>query len=179
MTVEEAYQSYRGGLLRYAVSISHSHEDGEDLVQKVFLRFIHAVRHEAIDEPKHWLIHSLRNLFIDHIKARRVRLKHGITEMPDVGDIDILITASYKEEFDETIFRDRRRALVRNSVKHLTAKQRQCIVLRGNGLTLLEISEKTGMDLRRVAEAISRAVPHIRQAVKEAETLPHKRRRKK
>lgn len=67
------YNSYKRDVFYYAYNITRNHEDAEDIVQDVFLRFFVLNECEEIAYPKGWLSKAVRNRALN---VKRDRKQH-------------------------------------------------------------------------------------------------------
>lgn len=74
LSLDELYQAFENGLRRYAASLARDADKANDLVQDTFLR---AMAHLSLlgqlnsFQRKAWLYRTLKNRFIDEVRARR------------------------------------------------------------------------------------------------------------
>lgn len=71
--VNDIYLSYRKNLLRAVSRIVPPHEV-EDVVQETYVRLCQVENPENIQNPKSYLLRTVRNLALDHIKRAEHRL---------------------------------------------------------------------------------------------------------
>lgn len=157
-------EALRRPLWRYACHACGNAADADDLVQDVFMRCLTAVaRGVVIEDLRHWVFVAAKRLSIDRGKTRAHRARHltpnGITEAMAYA------IADGSMPLDEQICQQERTIRMREAVAALTPMQRRCIQLRANGLVLREIACALDSDVRRVSEAIARAVPHLQRAL--------------
>lgn len=149
-------------VFRYLAYSCRDARDAEEITQETFLRLYRSLeRSETIGNVRHWVFKVARNLMLDRIKhlGRQAR---RVCEMPeDVHDI----VRCPRPSPEDVMIEEARRTQLRAAVDSLTPLQRDCIHLRSQGLRLREIGDILKMDLRRVAEALNRAVTTLQKAL--------------
>jgi RNA polymerase sigma-70 factor, ECF subfamily len=153
--VELHFAELSDAIFRYLVFAIRDASDAEELTQEAFIRLYRELaRGQTIVNVRQWIFKVSRNLMLDHLKSVR-RHARRIGEMPEhVEDIARCLGKTPEEALLETSRMER----LGMAMKNLTPTQRECVELRSRGLRLREIGEVLDMDLRRVAEALSRAV---------------------
>lgn len=149
-------------VFRYLAFGCRDASDAEELTQETFLRLYRELsRGGTVTNVRHWIFKVARNLMLDHAKSRR-RHAHRLCELPEGVEE---IARSGAESPEEKLIADARREMVRTALRGLTDRQRECIHLRSQGLRLREIGDILGMDPRRVAEALNRAVTALQRTL--------------
>jgi RNA polymerase sigma-70 factor, ECF subfamily len=154
------YRTYGSELYGFAVSALGDRGQAEELVQEVFTRvWRHA---ESFDPEKAsfrtWLYGIARNAIID--LKRRQSVRPALAMHPD--------TEEERGEVDDSFERALLRWQVGSALERLTPEHRQVIRLSHfQGLTLREISERTGIPLGTVKSRTSYALRGLRLALEE------------
>jgi RNA polymerase sigma-70 factor, ECF subfamily len=153
------YRTYGSELYGFAVSCLGDRGQAEELVQEVFTRvWRHA---ESFDPDKAsfrtWLYGIARNAIIDLKRRQSVRPPLAArAESEDAGALD--------DSFERALLRWQ----VGAALERLTPEHRQVIRLAHfQGLTLREISERTGIPLGTVKSRTSYALRGLRLALEE------------
>jgi RNA polymerase sigma-70 factor, ECF subfamily len=100
-------------LFRYAVTLSHDRTTAEDLVQETYLRALPAVRKlKTNSNVKSWLFTILRNLWLNHLRRRRVTLPADdfgespeLAQPPEQGPFALHVSGIEREQVREAIAR--------------------------------------------------------------------------
>jgi RNA polymerase sigma-70 factor, ECF subfamily len=143
---EELVRQYDRAVLRLAVPLTGSHEDGQDIYQEAFLRaYINLARFRFECSFYTWIYRIVTNLCLDHLRKKRSRGR------------DLTTAASPEGEQEDVLDRmpDRRPGA---SPEHSFAGRelRQCIVSALSQLSprermVFELKHYHGMRLRTVA----------------------------
>jgi RNA polymerase sigma-70 factor (ECF subfamily) len=153
------YRTYGSELYGFAVSCLGDRGQAEELVQEVFTR---VWRHAGSFDPdkasfRTWLYGIARNAIIDLKRRQAVRpalAAHPVDE--EQGSID--------DSFERALLRWQ----VGAALERLTPEHRQVIRLAHfQGLTLREISERTGVPLGTIKSRTSYALRGLRLALEE------------
>lgn len=168
--IAAAWSECAQGLLRYASF--HTRQDPQDLVQDVFFRFTRELqRGVVIENAHHWMFRVARNLAIDRAKRFKRRAPRECELSHEMCDV----IADPRPTPEQSLVAATRAAQVRRAVEGLTPLQQRCVQLRAEGYMLREIAELLDSDIRRVAEAIQRAVRNIQKAVEAPTTRAARR----
>jgi len=149
---------YLDGLYGYAMALTRNASDAEDLVQETCLRAIPKLGSLRADSNlKGWLFTILRNIWLNHLRQRRVA---SITEL-DVDENIADFAADPSESPYSSYVSGFERDSVRAAIQRLPAVSREIILLREyEELSYQEIAEildcRPGTVMSRLARARSR-----------------------
>src|SRR6184192_486786 len=89
---EELVRQYDRAVLRLAVHLTGSEEDGQDIYQEAFLRaYIHLARFRFECSFYTWIYRIATNLCLDHLRRKRARgYEFTITNSPDGEEYQLL-----------------------------------------------------------------------------------------
>ena len=73
-----------GSLRRFALSITGSPDDADDVVQSTIERVLN--KGLPVEAPKPWLIKVCKNIWIDELRKRRIRNHEEFTDDRDDGE---------------------------------------------------------------------------------------------
>jgi RNA polymerase sigma-70 factor (ECF subfamily) len=154
------YRTYGSELYGFAVSCLGDRGQAEELVQEVFTR---VWRHAKSFDPdkasfRTWLYGIARNAIID--LKRRQSVRPALAAHPEDDD--------QRGAVDDSFERALLKWQVASALERLTPEHRQVIRLAHfQGLTLREISERTGIPLGTVKSRTSYALRGLRLALEE------------
>ena len=157
--VEPAVIEHIDGLYRYALALTRSRSETEDLVQETYVRAFAAIgRLRADSNVKSWLFTILRNIFFNQL--RRQRTTH-LVEMDDQeGVMDIAETG--KDPYALYVSRMEREQ-VREAIRQLPLDFREVILLREfEDLSYQEIAAILGCPAGTVMSRLARARARLR-----------------
>jgi RNA polymerase sigma-70 factor (ECF subfamily) len=163
-TLRALYRQYGGELYGFAVNSLGDRGLAEELVQDVFTRvWRHADQYDPAKASfRTWLYGIARNAVIDFNRRRSVRPSLAAHE--SIGED--------KEPFD-SIEQAVTRWQVAAALERLTPEHREVIRLAHfQGLTLREVSERTGLPLGTVKSRASYALRGLRLALEEMGVRP-------
>ena len=159
--VSEAMATLKPALLAYLGRACRHEADAEEIAQVVFLRLYQVLLSGAvIVDVRHWVFHVARNLVIDRSKRLKVRAPREC----ELSEAIVDVVPDAQETPEALLLVKARTKCIRAVVAALPRIQRRCLTLRAEGLMLREIGDRLGMDVRRVDEAIDRAVTNLRRA---------------
>ncbi len=155
------FDLYRERLLRYLLGFGLPVQDGEEIVQEVFLAlFQHLRKGKSRENLRGWVFRVAHNLGL----KRRAAM--GRTEAVD-ATIEMMIEALIDPEPNPeaqcaTNQQQRRLEAVLNA---LPEQDRRCLALRAEGLRYREIGEVLNMSLGAVSISLSRSLARMTRVV--------------
>jgi len=149
-------------LYRFAVSLTRSPPDAEDLVQEAALRAYRGIEKLRGADARAWLLAIVRNC---HFTARALEKKRPSGQVSGVGDeeiMDALIEPSPDPE-SASLTEEQRRAVGRSLAK-LSREHREVLVLRElEELSYRDIAAVTGVPIGTVMSRLARARTALRE----------------
>jgi RNA polymerase sigma-70 factor, ECF subfamily len=156
------FKEYRNPLLRYVLAFGIRPDDGEDIVQDVFL-FLH--RHIQLGRSRHnlrgWIFRVAHNLALKRHNANRRYLAATALQKDEAKSAPQLDPALNPEEHLATNRRQQRLLAVMGA---LPKQDRLCLYLRAEGLRYREIANVLGMSLGAVSVSLTRSLERIGRA---------------
>ena len=153
--VNEIYMSVRKNLLRAVSRIVPPHEI-EDVVQETYVRLCQVSNVDEIRNPRSYLLKTVRNLALDHVKRAEHRLSVRWDAAPEQG-----YTAS-NPEADDVFQQSAAREEFANfceAVRQLPAQCRRVFVLKKvYGYSQREIATELGLSESTVEKHVSLGV---------------------
>ena len=125
-SITEVYLSLRKNLLRAVSRIVPPHEI-EDVVQETYVRLCQVGNVEEIRNPRSYMLKTVRNLALDHIKRAEHRLSVRWDEDPEQGYTGANVNAD--DVFQQSVAREEF-AHFCEAVRHLPAQCRRVFVLK-------------------------------------------------
>ena len=152
------------GLHRYLQSRGLSADAADDVVQDTFLAlYRHLCLGRARGNLRGWIFEVGRRLGTKH-QARIVRRRHlEVSWEPAI----IETALDPRESAEHEMAANQRRQRLRRVVRALPDRDRQCLLLRAEGLQYREIARTLGLSLGGVAKALARAFSRIANSERE------------
>ena len=157
---------FSGMVYATAVQVLHNHEDAEDCTQEVFSSLWQKAGMYLDDrgKPSTWLAAMARNRAIDKLRARQRRGRLN-DSFEDECRIDEPVT---RNDPSKQAGVTEMTGHVRSAVMQLSPEQSEAIRMAFfEGLTQLEISQKTGEPLGTIKARIRRGLGRLRLLIKE------------
>jgi len=156
-SLEVLFREYRPRLLRYLACMGLSLQDGEEIVQEVFLALF---QHLRLDKPRQnlrgWIFRVAHNL---GLKKRMLNRSRDLTqEVSAPPSIEMRDPAPSPEE--QAIWKQQQKRLLA-ALEALPAQDRSCLYLRAEGLRYREICEVLDISLGSVCQSLSRAITRL------------------
>jgi RNA polymerase sigma-70 factor (ECF subfamily) len=160
-TIEEEmadlFEHSRDRLLRYLYSFGLQFQDGEEVIQEVFLAlFLHLQKGGPRTSLRGWLFRVAHNLAL----KRRMRTGGNLEHLA-APDGDVLDPAPNPEEEAAGSQQQRRLLAV---LRALPEQDRRCLALRAEGLRYREIAAVLGISLGSVSFLLSRSLARLARA---------------
>lgn len=151
--VSELYMKLRPALLLYVYNLVHSDSNAEDLIHLAFLQFYQTLNKGIIiEKPRPWLYRVVHNFAINDVL--RVKKRESLLQEWFVGR-ETEIQESAEEDL---IRRDQTDKLLRI----LNEKERNCLLLRSEGLSYKEIAEILEITPTDVGVCLTRGLKRFR-----------------
>ena len=175
------YRQHHDSLVRFCRRALGQYGNGEDaaeLVQDAYHRLVRRVDAQAIEHPRAFLYHTVRNLAKNRRRDQYNRSEQLHFEITDVSEAELVS----REASPERVVQLRQDLVVlRAALKEMPEKRRFIFALRKfEGRSYQEIADHMGMSVNGIKKQLHKAVRHLevrmaeadRQVVSEAERLP-------
>ena len=155
------FDACSSGLRRYIASFGLPAEVTEDVLQEVFLQlFRHLRLGRSRANLRGWIFRVGHNLALkQRAKAARRDRHEGAW---DVALVDRVIDPAASPE--QQLADDRRRRRLVAVVRALPERDRQCLLLRAEGLRYREIASTVDLSLGGVAKSLARSITRLMNA---------------
>jgi RNA polymerase sigma-70 factor (ECF subfamily) len=158
--VTALFDEFRPGLLRYLSSFGLLREDGEEIVQEVFvLLFLHLRAGKSRSNIPGWIFRVAHNLGLKRRESIHRILK---TVSPLDPQSESQLDAALDPEQHLASFQ--RWARVLAVVNVLPEQDRRCLYLRAEGLRYRDIAHILDMSLGGVALSLARSLARLKKA---------------
>jgi RNA polymerase sigma-70 factor, ECF subfamily len=151
------FDEFRGRLLRYAISLGIGLQDGEDVIQEVFLSlFRHLRLGRSRSNLRGWIFRVAHHLALKQRNSTQRQQARIASDALWVG-AHADPAANPEERFGEAQ-RQQQLLLVFNA---LPERDRWCLCLRAEGLRYREIADVLGMSLGAVSNSLARSLERL------------------
>ena len=153
------FEHYAPKVVAYLTAIGRSRDDAEEVMQEAFCYFFDELRaRTAIAHPRAWIFAVARLRMLKRLayKRRELPLQDAIATDPSVE-------YDRGPKADDEVLRRERHASLRRVWPTLSDMERECLVLRAQGLKLHEIGHVIGKKKQRVYEVITRTFDKFRE----------------
>jgi RNA polymerase sigma-70 factor (ECF subfamily) len=142
------FEQLRNPLFRYLLFLGLTTQDGEEIIQDVFLAlFQHLKRGKPRDNLRGWIFR------VGHNKALKLRKRDGMRPA-----LQLLAPEPNPEEQALSNQRQRRLSAV---IRALAEQDRACLSLRSEGFRYREIAEVLGISLGSVSLSLARSLAKL------------------
>ena len=151
------YDRYRPKIYSYAVQLTQSREEADEVVQDVFLKcWLHKEELSDIDNFSAWIHTIARNYFVDRLR-RLARETESLAQLR-------LTAAVQQNNGDHVVLDKENEILLSQSVNRLSLQQRAVFELsRRQGLGRDEIARTLGISENTVRVHLTRALSSLRE----------------
>lgn len=151
----ELYDLLKPSLHAYLCYLGMNTDQAEDIIQDTFVRLVSChFDGSGEDNLRAWIFRVAHNLSMDVHRAQR-RWSRGDDNTPRSAIRERMDPAPSPEQ--RVLLGERMRRF-EHSFAQLTPKQRQCVLLRAEGLRYREIAIALGVSLPRVGELMQRSI---------------------
>jgi RNA polymerase sigma-70 factor, ECF subfamily len=158
--VVSLHDEFRGRLLRYVVSLGVYAQDGEDIIQEVFLSlFRHLRLGKSRSNLRGWMFRVAHNLALKQRNSRS-RRQGRVESERRIREIQIDPAMNPEEQLADG---ERQKRLL--AIVHALPEQDQwCLTMRAEGLRYREIADVLGMSLGSVSNSLARSMARLARA---------------
>ncbi len=165
--VVELYGLLRPSLHAYLCSLAANPDHTEDVIQETFLRLVrHIIRHGSEENLRAWTFRVARNISVDLYRSEK-RWQWCSEPAPLLYWME-----DPAPNPEQKLILDESQRKLELACTQLSPKQRQCLLLRADGLRYREIAVLLGVSVQRVGEIIQRAISLLEI---KREMWPHRR----
>ncbi len=146
-------------LRRYLVFLGMDPDSARETVQETFLKLHeHLLADGDRTNLRAWLYRVAHNLARNAQSAFRSSKTDLLADITSAGE-----PASGNESAEEELLAKERLVLLHQAIGQLSAMQRQCLVLRSQGLKYREIAEVLNLSVSSVAENVQRGLGRLKE----------------
>jgi RNA polymerase sigma factor (sigma-70 family) len=159
--VVELFEQLRTPLLRYLITLGLNVQDGEEVIQEVFLAlFQHLKKGKRGDNLRGWIFRVAHNLALKQFRSTKFKIERASVPIDEVQAEFVSPAATPEEMLERANSEERIQAVIRA----LPEQDRRCLFLRAEGLRYREIAEALGISLGSVANSLERAIGKLSRA---------------
>jgi RNA polymerase sigma-70 factor (ECF subfamily) len=160
LQVIDLFEQFRNPLLRYALSFGIPVHDAEEVIQEVFLSlFRHLQLQRSRSNLRGWIFRVTHNLAL---KRRAANQQLNNRMEPDGTTLDMHPDASLDPEQQFSLLQRQNRLI--EVIDSLPEVDRQCLLLRAEGLRYREIAAVLEIALGTVSNSLARSVDRLVRA---------------
>jgi len=151
------FDQYRDPLFRFVLSVGLPVQDGEEIIQEVFLAlFRHLREGRSRRNLPGWLFTVAHNLAL---KQRQIN--HRSDERLDRDEASALELSDHSPGPEAQVLHQERQKRLARVVQSLPEQDRCCLRLRAEGLRYREIAGVLGISLGSVASSLARSLARL------------------
>lgn len=151
-SVVALYRDARPALVSYVRRLAGSGADAEDIVQSAFLRLFEQLsRRQTIDNLRAWIYRVVHNLAIDSLRRE--------TRLADLARSGQWPAVASGTPPDERLIRNQQ---IASALARLNARERDCLLLRAEGLSYQEIADVLSTTSKSVSVYLARGLKKFR-----------------
>ena len=144
---EHTLLGMRPKMMRIATDFFHNEEDAEDIVQEVYVRMLKRGWQQG-DELENLLIRATKNLCVSVWRHQKLR---ETEQLEDIREPEACHSA------DTSLIQEERQESLEVAILRLPPSEQRLIRMKGDELSLDEISTQTGIPKRTVSVMLSTA----------------------
>jgi RNA polymerase sigma-70 factor, ECF subfamily len=165
---EELVRQYDRPVLRLAIRLTGSQEDGQDIYQEAFLRaYINLNRFRFECSFYTWIYRIVTNVCLDHLRKRQVRLRDLITTVSPDGEheevLDRVPDHRAGASPERSLVGRELRECIRRALEQLSPRERMVFELKHyHGLTLRTVAGVLNTTEGTIKNTLFRATRKLR-----------------
>ena len=157
----DLYDQEHIAIRRYLIFLGLTSEAAQEIVQDVFLKLHeHLLACGDRSNLRAWLYRVAHNIARNTQTAERVRRTNPL----ETQDFERQLPAP-ESSVEERMLEAERQRRVREAIAALSPAQRECLMLRAQGLKYREIAEALNLSVSTVGENVQRGLEKLRQMV--------------
>ena len=158
--VVELFDQHRTSLLRYLLSLGCAVQDGEEIIQEVYLSlFQHLQRGKSRENLRGWLFRVAHNMALKRWQRSR-RSPEVHSESGEAAGWAPDPAPNAEQQMVSSQKQQRLRAVL----QALPEQDRACLTLRAEGLRYREIAGVLGISLGSVSQSLTRSLERLTRA---------------
>ncbi|MEX0297674.1 MAG: RNA polymerase sigma factor [Kordiimonas sp.] len=158
----DLFSKYNHSLRMFIRNTVKCEQTADEIAQETYVRFAAAKNKEEIDFPKAYLFRTARNISLDFLRRKGLRVVDDNVEV----DADAVLSSAPSPE-DDLIHAQAKKRL-ENALKELPLRTRQVFYYRRyEGLTVKHVAAKMGISERLVYKNMEDAMQHLAIRLKE------------
>ena len=147
-----AFREHYQSVYRYVAGMLANPAVAEELTQDAFLRLLRELhRGTQIDNERAWVFRVATNLALSHKKNRTA----------SICDLQEEVFPDMQPGPEEAVLRHETQQRLSAALERLSVQERQCFLLRSEGLRYREISEVLNIRISTVATFVTRAITKL------------------
>ena len=155
----DLYDQEHVAIRRYLVFLGLNPEIAREIVQDAFLKLHeHLLADGDRRNLRAWLYRVAHNMARNTQTAERVRKTDPLT----IDDFERQVPANELSAEEQLLDAEKQRRM-REAIDSLSAAQRQCLVLRAQGLKYREIAETLNLSVSTVGENVQRGLEKLKE----------------
>jgi RNA polymerase sigma-70 factor (ECF subfamily) len=159
--VVSLFDQLRDRLLRYVISFGLPVQDGEDIVQEVFLAlFRHLQLGRSRRNLRAWTFRVAHNQALKRQSQARI----GVQQIMDESALSMELVLDTNPSPEDQVASSQRRQRVLAVVSALPEQDRRCLILRAEGLRYREIAGVLDISLGAVSLSLQRSLTRLARA---------------
>lgn len=146
---------------RYALRVTGSRDDADDIVQEVFLRYLTSGQSYEADQLRNYLYKTARNYMIDLSRRRKIHLTITSDEnsKPALAYLSRMVPPTSPDQSAQTA---ELQAIVRQKVNQLSAQKQEILHLRyDEQMKAKDIAEIVGLSYGNVRRILSDTIAQL------------------
>ena len=153
---EHTILNMRTKMLRVATDFFHNKEDAEDIVQEVCERMLRRGWRKG-DDVEALLVRATKNLCVSVWRRQRLRETKALEGIAEPEE---------RNSADTPILQWERKSVLENAILRLPPSEQRLIRMKGDEMSLDEISEQTGIPKRSASAMLSTARKRLMNILK-------------
>ncbi len=155
------YKKYYPNIYRYIFRIVGNQEEANQLTQQTFMNYYRYIcAHPSVNSSRALVFKIANNICCDYLRKKQ-RFKN-------VSNADF-VSMNTAELPEDTMLTEEKNEIFRNTLKKLSQKDQQCLLLYHEGFSYAEISACLRIKENSIGKVLSRAIEKLTRIIKKGE----------
>ncbi|MCI0422466.1 MAG: RNA polymerase sigma factor [Acidobacteria bacterium] len=156
--VSQLFEHLREPVYRYLTAVFGNPAEAEEVTQEAFLRLYSALQGgQRIENVRAWVFRVAHNLAINQWKSQKRQNPAEFVSWEELTQV----RQDPGPNPEERVLQQEKSRQLQDALAQLSLQQRQCLLLRAEGLRYREIGEILGISTSTVVEFLRRGITNI------------------
>lgn len=156
--VTQLFEQFRGSIYRYVLAVVENPSEAEEITQDVFLQLYRCLDGgQKIANVRAWTFRVARNLALNQKDATKHLVRLELTAWDELCEL----RKNPDPNPEQSLLRQEQSQRFHAALGQLTSQQKECLILRAEGLRYAQIAQILGISVANVAQSLRRGIKRL------------------